>query len=87
MQHGDDREDDEGRQYAVVVNQEQQFSIWPLDREPPAGWTATGVRGTRAECLRHIEATWTDMRPLSARQLPEIDPAARRPDPEPRGRA
>ncbi|KAB1928267.1 MbtH family NRPS accessory protein [Micromonospora noduli] len=54
--------------YRVVVNQEEQYSVWPVDRELPAGWLATGHRGTRDDCLAHIEEVWTDMRPLSVRQ-------------------
>ncbi|WP_199565696.1 MbtH family protein [Spongiactinospora rosea] len=49
--------------YLVVVNHEKQYSIWPADREPPAGWDPTGVTGDRQACLEHIELTWTDMRP------------------------
>jgi MbtH protein len=55
--------------YQVVLNDEEQYSIWPLDREPPAGWRTDGVTGDKATCLAHIEAVWTDMRPLSLRQL------------------
>ncbi|WP_067171724.1 MbtH family protein [Microtetraspora niveoalba] len=51
----------------VVVNDEEQYSVWWSDREPPAGWAATGFEGTRQECLDHIETVWTDMRPSSAR--------------------
>ncbi|MFC0862035.1 MbtH family protein [Sphaerimonospora cavernae] len=51
----------------VVVNGEEQYSIWPTDREPPDGWTDTGFVGTRQECLDHIETVWTDLRPLRAR--------------------
>lgn len=51
----------------VVVNHEEQYSIWTADREPPPGWRATGFTGTRDECLAHIEAVWTDLRPLSTR--------------------
>ncbi|MBO3751361.1 MbtH family protein [Streptosporangiaceae bacterium NEAU-GS5] len=51
----------------VVVNHEEQYSIWWADRDLPAGWTATGFEGTREECLEHIEQVWTDMRPLSVR--------------------
>ena len=54
--------------YRVVANHEEQYSIWPLDRELPAGWNATGKQGTRDECLEHIESVWTDMRPLSLRR-------------------
>ncbi|WP_435872332.1 MbtH family protein [Microbispora rosea] len=52
----------------VVVNDEEQYSVWWSDREPPAGWRATGFAGTRQECLDHIETVWTDMRPLSVRE-------------------
>jgi MbtH protein len=54
--------------YAVVVNHEQQYSIWPLGREIPAGWRAVGVEGGKSECLAHIAEVWTDLRPLSARR-------------------
>ncbi|MDF5754040.1 MbtH family protein [Spongiactinospora sp. TRM90649] len=49
--------------YLVVVNDAEQYSIWPADREPPMGWNPAGVAGSRQECLDHIERTWTDMRP------------------------
>lgn len=55
--------------YLVVVNHEEQYSIWMSDRELPAGWTAAGKRGSREECLAYIEEVWTDMRPLSLRRL------------------
>ena len=55
-------------QYIVVVNHEEQFAIWPADKEPPLGWQAVGVRGYREECLAWIHENWTDMRPLSVRQ-------------------
>jgi MbtH protein len=54
--------------YAVVVNDEEQYSIWPAGGDLPAGWTAEGVTGTKAECLDHIEKVWVDMRPLSLRR-------------------
>lgn len=53
--------------FLVVVNDEEQYSIWWADREIPAGWSPEGARGTREECLEHIERVWTDMRPLSLR--------------------
>ena len=59
---------DEDTRYEVVVNDEEQYSIWPHGREIPAGWRATGVSGTKQECLAHIEQVWTDMRPLSLRK-------------------
>ncbi|WP_234995966.1 MbtH family protein [Streptoalloteichus hindustanus] len=51
----------------VVVNDEEQYSIWPADRENPPGWRDSGFTGTRQECLAHIDRTWTDMRPGSLR--------------------
>ncbi|MEM8929864.1 MAG: MbtH family NRPS accessory protein, partial [Acidobacteriota bacterium] len=52
-------------------NHEEQYSIWPADRELPLGWKAEGVEGTKKECLDHIEEVWTDMRPLSLRKKME----------------
>ena len=62
-------EDDDDRQYEVVRNDEEQYSIWPADREPPAGWHRQGVRGEKAACLAHIAEVWTDMRPRSLRDF------------------
>lgn len=56
------------RQYSVVVNDEEQYSIWLAERELPAGWRAAGKSGTKDECLQHIAEVWTDMRPLSLRR-------------------
>jgi MbtH protein len=53
--------------YTVVMNHEEQYSIWPADRELPLGWTAVGKTGPKAECLAYIEEVWTDMRPKSLR--------------------
>ncbi|HEX8115346.1 MAG TPA: MbtH family NRPS accessory protein [Kofleriaceae bacterium] len=53
--------------FEVVVNHEDQYSIWPVGRDIPCGWRAAGTRGTRSACLAHIAAVWTDMRPLSLR--------------------
>ncbi|MFI9388348.1 MbtH family protein [Kutzneria sp. NPDC052558] len=54
--------------YHVVVNHEEQYSIWPSDQEIPAGWRAEGTSGVKAECLAHIDRVWTDMRPRSLRE-------------------
>jgi MbtH protein len=54
--------------YKVVINHEEQYSIWPADREPPLGWKEVGQKGLKAECLAYIKDVWTDMRPLSLRQ-------------------
>ncbi len=63
-------DDDEDRTvYQVVLNDEEQYSIWPADRDLPAGWRAEGTTGPRAECLAHIDVVWTDMRPLSLRRF------------------
>ena len=53
--------------FLVVVNHEEQYSVWFAERELPAGWRAEGTSGTRDQCLDHIERVWTDMRPLSLR--------------------
>lgn len=61
-------------QYVVVLNDEEQYSIWPADRPIPDGWHAEGTTGAKQDCLAHIEQVWTDMRPLSLRrQLAEQD--------------
>lgn len=54
--------------YQVVVNAEEQYSIWPAVKAVPPGWRAVGVTGPKQECLAHIEEVWTDMRPLSLRR-------------------
>jgi MbtH protein len=55
------------RRYHVVRNDEEQYSIWPADRDIPAGWSAEGTTGTEAECVAHIDQVWVDMRPRSLR--------------------
>ena len=54
--------------YKVVVNHEEQYSIWPADRENVLGWRDAGKQGTKQECLSYIQEVWTDMRPLSLRR-------------------
>jgi MbtH protein len=63
-----DEERDEFAVYTVVMNHEEQYSIWPLDLAVPAGWREVGRTGSKAECLAYIEEVWTDMRPLSLRR-------------------
>jgi MbtH protein len=53
--------------YKVVVNHEEQYSIWPEFRENALGWKSAGKSGTKEECLAYIKEVWTDMRPLSLR--------------------
>jgi len=59
--------------YKVVVNHEEQYSIWPSDRENPLGWNDVGKSGMKEECLAYIKEVWTDMRPLSLRKKMEED--------------
>jgi len=58
----------DGRIYRVVVNDEDQYSIWLADQELPAGWRSEGTEGDRTACLTHIDRVWTDMRPRSVRE-------------------
>jgi len=62
MSTGDDR------RYQVVVNDEEQYSIWLADQPLPAGWRLEGTTGDRSACLAHIDEVWTDMRPRSVRE-------------------
>jgi len=68
---------DENTTYNVVMNHEEQYSIWPDYKALPAGWTAAGKTGKRDDCLAYIDAVWTDMRPLSLRQAMEADVVAK----------
>jgi MbtH protein len=56
-----------GRRYIVVVNAEEQYSIWRSDKALPPGWASAGKEGTEQECLQYIDSVWTDMRPASSR--------------------
>ncbi|MGH8487438.1 MAG: MbtH family protein [Gammaproteobacteria bacterium] len=62
--------------YKVVVNHEEQYSIWPVDRENALGWRDVGKAGRKEECLAYIKEVWTDMRPLSLRE--QMEEAAKR---------
>ncbi|QBD82932.1 MbtH family NRPS accessory protein [Ktedonosporobacter rubrisoli] len=62
------RDEEDTRIYKVVVNHEEQYSIWFADRELPLGWREVGKQGLKSECLAYIKEVWTDMRPLSLRQ-------------------
>lgn len=63
--------DDENTIFKVVVNHEEQYSIWPADRENALGWKDVGKTGKKQECLDYIKEVWTDMRPLSLRKKME----------------
>ncbi|WP_425554193.1 MbtH family protein [Kribbella yunnanensis] len=85
-------EEDPFDAYKVVVNHEEQYSIWPVERDNPPGWNAVGEQGSKQECLDYIETVWTDMRPLSLRKkMAEwaANPPPTRPysDPRPEGRS
>ena len=75
--------------YKVVLNHEEQYSIWPADRENALGWNDAGKTGTKAECLAYIKEVWTDMRPLSLRkkmeEMAKNPPPPPAPDPTPQG--
>ena len=70
------RPTDGGMSHKGVVNHEEQYSIWPADRENALGWNDAGKSGTKAECLAYINEVWTDMRPLSLRKKMEEAAAA-----------
>lgn len=72
-----ERDDEDKTIYKVVVNEEEQYSIWPDYRENPQGWKDSGKVGTKAECLAYIKEVWTDMRPLSLRK--KMEEATRNP--------
>jgi len=64
-------DNDDKTVWKVVLNHEEQYSIWPADRENALGWKDEGKSGTKQECLDHIKNVWTDMRPLSLRKKME----------------
>jgi MbtH protein len=68
-------DDEDVTVYNVVTNHEEQYSIWPSDREIPRGWSAVGISGNKVACLAHIKEVWVDMRPLSLRR--QMDDAER----------
>jgi MbtH protein len=59
--------DTDDTKYRVVVNDEEQFSIWAADRPNPVGWRDANKSGSKTECLAYIKEVWTDMRPFSLR--------------------
>jgi MbtH protein len=68
--------DSEDTSFRVVVNHEEQYSIWPDYKDVPKGWREVGKTGNKQECLKYIDEVWTDMRPLSLRQ--HMDGAAQK---------
>jgi MbtH protein len=67
--------DDEAREYAVVRNAEDQYSIWPTALPAPAGWFDVGHHGPKGECLAYISGVWTDLRPASSRRSSPATPS------------
>ena len=59
--------DDEGI-YQVLRNDEEQYSLWPVELDVPAGWSPVGKQGSQAECSAYVDEVWTDMRPRSLRE-------------------
>lgn len=70
-----DPDEEDTREYKVVVNHEEQYSIWLAHKANPLGWLDAGPRGPKDKCLKYIGEVWTDMRPLSLRK--KMDEAAR----------
>jgi MbtH protein len=69
---------DDDTTYKVVLNHEEQYSIWRANRDNPAGWRDAGKLGTKPECLAYIREVWKDMRPLTVRKQVELAAAARK---------
>lgn len=60
--------EEDTRTYTVLVNHEEQYSLWLADRAIPAGWSAVGEPGSRTACLAYVKEVWTDMTPKSLRK-------------------
>lgn len=69
--------DDDKQQYQVLVNHEEQYSLWPTFKEIPIGWKQVGPIGKKQDCVDYVEKVWTDMRPLSVRRQLEKAAAER----------
>jgi MbtH protein len=68
--------DDETGEFFVLINDEEQYSLWPVQCDIPAGWSQTIGPSPRAECMEYIEKNWVDMRPKSLREAYENSAAA-----------
>lgn len=58
----------ETTRYTVLINDEEQYSLWLKELKVPDGWTSLGFEGTRAECREFVDRRWTDLRPKSLRE-------------------
>jgi MbtH protein len=72
-------EEDSEAEYTVIINHEEQYSIWPNWKAVPAGWRMAGKTGTKPECLAYVNEVWTDMRPLSLRRQSQNEAPAQVP--------
>lgn len=68
----------DGDRFKVLMNDEEQYSLWPADLDVPSGWRQVGAEGDKASCLAYVEANWTDMRPASLRRAMDADKEQRR---------
>lgn len=68
-------EEAQRRVYVVLVNEEEQYCLWPQGKAVPAGWQAVGQEGSREECSAYVDSVWTDMRPLSLRRTMDRTPS------------
>ena len=59
---------DEDAKYQVLINDEEQYSLWLADHDIPDGWRAVGKEGSKADCMTYVDEVWTDMRPRSLRE-------------------
>jgi MbtH protein len=66
---------DDDATYQVLINDEEQYSLWLVDQDIPAGWRAVGKEGSKADCMTYVDEVWTDMRPRSLRE--QMDGAAK----------
>lgn len=64
-------DEEDTRTYTVLMNDEEQYSLWVASHQIPSGWRRLNITGTKAECLAFVDANWTDMRPLSLRKQME----------------
>ncbi len=67
-------QNEDTRVYVVLINDEEQYSLWPRNQDVPAGWRSVDISGSKEECMKYVDETWTDMRPKSLRQ--KMDAAA-----------
>lgn len=67
-------EDEDTMVYKIVVNDEEQYCLWPVGRDNPLGWRDEGKTGGRGDCIKYVDEVWTDMRPLSLREELDLEP-------------